>query len=224
MEKIFLIGATGFVFLSVYNLRIKEFRVDTNSNKFLVKALVWGMLPFVIMSLAKKIPCIPTIPEDMTFTVDIISLMLLALFLGTLLSCPKIQKIITSMTDWLIDIPANLPRAEGLLAHDLSKFMANGDVLILTLKSGKVYVGALIYADHREDIAPEEKAVKIIPWKSGFRTEKNNVEYTTFYIDTDGDNKNTSDIANLELVILQREIVSHTVYNAKANNIFGHSS
>ena len=54
MEKIFLIGAAGFVFFSVYNRRIKEFRVDTNSNKFLVKALVWGMFPFVIMSLTKK--------------------------------------------------------------------------------------------------------------------------------------------------------------------------
>ena len=225
MEKIFLIGAAGFVFLSIYTRRIKEFRVDTNSNKFLVRALVWGMLPFVTVSLLRMCSFWPTLPKelpaDLIFTVDIILLIFFSVLLGLFLSCPAIQKIIMRVEKWIMEIPENLPKAEGLLAYDLLGFAANGDTLIFTLRNGKVYVGALIYAEHREDIAQEEKAVKIIPWKSGFRTENNNVKYTTRYMSADDDG--SADTANLELVILQREIVSYTAYDDNADKIFGHS-
>ena len=55
MEKFFLIGAAGFIFLSIYNYRTKKIYVNNNSNRFLLRVFTWGIVPFALFTLVRQL-------------------------------------------------------------------------------------------------------------------------------------------------------------------------
>ncbi len=235
-SEIFFIGAAGFIFLAVYNFRTKRTYVETNSNKFLIFVFVWGMLPFslatLIRELAKTCPQILhffQVWENLIFVADIALYSLCSSLLGFLLSSHCVQTRWQSIRQWL-GKTENHPHTKGIVGRDLYKFSIKGELLIFTLKNSKVYVGFLLFADYIDDLSPEQKSIRILPFKSGIRKPDGTVEYKTYYFPIDEENVEYNDkfmeqLENIqELVIFQREIISYTVYSKELNSYFQHDN
>ena len=234
MEKVFLIGASGYLLSRIYNFRIKKkYSEESNNRKFLILSFVSGIFPYVIveaMRVVIKFCCPPTYnfflknPELM-FIAQIILLVIIALTLGIFFSSHCMQKELERLKKFL-SVLENEPQTKGLVDYDWKTFTGE-EVLIFTLKNSKVYVGYLKYADYSGEIYGEQKAIRILPLKSGVRDKNGIVTYTTHYYRSKNDEvKQDVDVDSVnslpELVIFQKEIVSYTIFDSALDEYFGH--
>lgn len=229
MEKIFLIGAAGFIFLSVYNHRTGNRYSDSNSNKFLVLVFVWGIFPYVVSEYLKGLSVLSCLfshnGKGTISAIDMAFLILCSLFLGMLLSFSRVIKIWKWIKKWCAAEPSLNDR--GLIGYDFQTFIQNEDIVILTLKNSKVYVGYVQFIDISEDIHQEQRTIKILPLKSGHRDSNGDVHYKINYLSAigleDKDNKVLKVFSEIpHLVIFQREVVSYTKYDPKLDSYFSH--
>ena len=237
MEKIFLIGATGFIFLAVYrHRRQKHYTESTNSNKFLFIVFVCGILPYgssiVIQELVRHCDAITEFFSDhknLVFGAKLLLSSACAVFWSVLFSCRWANGIWNGLKNKTI--VEDDPRiGDGLIDHDFTNFMKNEDIVILTLKNSKVYVGRVLFIDGLDSIAQEQRSIKILPLKSGYRDKDGSVCYNTDYLSAIDFEDGVEEIFSVmqskipPLVVLQREVVSYTKYDEKLDtHFFGHS-
>ncbi len=101
----------------------------------------------------------------------------------------------------------------SLLEKILEYAFSNKRLILLTLKSDKVYVGWVTFIP----IPGVSKYIKILPVYSGFRTKEKEVRFTTNYLSlyksTSQSPRKTGLDWELEKVILMDEILSCSIFN-----------
>jgi len=102
----------------------------------------------------------------------------------------------------------------SLLEKMLEDAVTNEKLVLLTLKSDKVYVGWVTFLP----IPGVSRYIKILPVYSGFRTKEKEVILTTNYLNLYNENpsqppKETGLAWELEKVILMDEILSSSIFN-----------
>ena len=168
--------------------------------------------------------------------------------MGYFFSSHKAQNFLKNLKIKLA-VPKNEAQTKGLVDYDWKRFTGEGDeageILIFTLRNGKVYVGFLLYVDYGSDVSEGQKAIRILPLKSGLRQSDGNVKYITYYPfhpkeevpkklpeekestgEKSTENNLFDEIGLLdlpELTLFQREIVSYTVFDLNLDSFFGHS-
>ena len=235
MENVFLIGATGFIFLSIYNHRTKNYYSESNSNKFLVYMFVCGILPYACSTTILEFVqgCDVTSKlffqhKKLVFLVEILLSSICAIFLSLLFSWKWIQRIWIGIKKWGEKYDDELAKRNGLIGYDFSTFIKNENVVILSLKNSKVYVGHVLFIDFLEEISQEQRSIKILPLKSGYRNPDGSVYYNTSYlsaIESESEEIRVEEVFSKipPLVVLQREVVSYTKYDTELDTHFGHS-
>lgn len=236
MKEVFLIGATGFIFLSLYNHRTKNHYRESNSNKLLIFVFVCGIFPYVSSIIIQEIllGCDVVAKffsnyEKLLFGAGMLLSSICAVFWSFLFSCSSVRKIWSGFKEMIIVEDDGIALDDGLIDYDFSKFIKDNDVVILTLKNSKVYVGWVLFIDVSESISPEQRSMKILPLKSGYRNQNGSVDYDTDYVSAiDPEDKDEKILSVMQskippLVVLQREVVSYTKYDSELDRHFGHS-
>jgi hypothetical protein len=102
------------------------------------------------------------------------------------------------------------------------KALYRGKLLLVTLKSEKVYVGFVTYTVFTTHPGFPIRCIRILPFVSGYRDDKKRVEFTTFYEEATASAKNHEDEAlpnlteeDFEITIPIDDIVSATLFSPK---------
>ncbi len=104
---------------------------------------------------------------------------------------------------------------------DLLKSYASQQLLMITLRNGKVYVGIATELNEPDG----QSYIRILPFYSGYRTEKQDVKLVTDYLsvyDNAGGEDSMENI-NTETVICEEDIITTTFYDQEVFNRFSDS-
>lgn len=136
-------------------------------------------------------------------------------YFGTAVLAFLLGIVISSIGNLITNEDKELARAIERIGNELElifKDSCDSSVpLIISLKSGKVYIGYVEYLSKPQD--PGSTYVKIVPLSSGYRDEKKNfhitTNYSTIYATYIAEGKiNKIEDLNLQIVILVSEIIS----------------
>lgn len=171
----------GFVFIRLWN-RTRWYTVQADKERLLLYASLAGLaflcVSFFIISIPPFIPCHPTFclptwwKDHVKFEHSGVSF--LSLFLGV-----TSWKLLNCFWNEKKEAKRILVEQGGIFEQLVERAMSNSRTVLITLKSGKVYVGFVI-----SSIEPgsKEKNIHILPTKSGYReSDKHRVVFTTNY-------------------------------------------
>lgn len=130
----------------------------------------------------------------------------------------KVLNILTSKSQENVFLAKAIMDTGNTMYNDLLEAYVNGLTVMITLKIGKVYVGAV-----KELPDPNEQSfISILPYKSGYRTPNMDVEMVTDYISVyqELDVEDYKNFINTETSICENEIVTVTFYEEKVFSRF----
>lgn len=199
MEQLFLIGATGYVALSIYNHRLTRTYAESNTNRFLISVVLWGFFPYLVLIIVKGFAKQNSYlfeyfkdHNEHIFPTEAVTALFISLFIGYLSSAHCSQKIKRRFLNFL-KINAVDPQTTGLVEFDWLRFTKSGQALIITLKNKKVYIGYMMFADYHDNMEHDIRAIRVLPLKSGHRDSDGEVVYDTFYFLPEKINEKTAE-------------------------------
>lgn len=103
-------------------------------------------------------------------------------------------------------------RPKGDALSVLHYATVEGELLLITLKSRKVYVAMLLKSP---DLSGPDYVLPLMPWWSGYRSEENmSVEFTTFYNDGfDDDDFKNIDTNEFRVLVPMSEVQSIQIFD-----------
>lgn len=210
----------GFIGLKFYRHRTKEVHDIANGWNLVFLSLFWGVLGSIpsYLLLKQKYPIISidllsdvsAIKESIVlqyFGYAIVAVLIIAFIVSTI----TMQNFITKILAFIVnDKQPTYP--SGLIPSNLLELAQ--ERVLLSLTSGKVYVGILYRVDTNEKIIYENRGLVIVPIKSGYRKADKTVIYNTRYIDKDGH------LNPLPLTIKLSEIESFCKFSPEIDKYF----
>ncbi len=103
------------------------------------------------------------------------------------------------------------------MQQDLMKSFFDEELLMITLRNGKVYVGIVVELNEPQG----QSYIRILPFYSGYRTDTMDVDLNTDYLSVyQGLENESSDSKAMETVICEDDIITTTFYRQKIFNRF----
>jgi hypothetical protein len=178
----------GFLFIRFWN-RTSWYIIRADKDRLIIYASLSGLtflcLAFAARSIPPFIPCASSLPCLPTWWSEHIGIpysgvSFFALLLGATLWYP-LNSLPPFKRRWGKEEEAKriLVEQGSTLIQLLDRAMKEEQTLLLTMKTGKIYVGFI--RRFGAPGSPQEKEIEIIPTRSGYRDEKQRVNLTTNY-------------------------------------------
>ena len=222
MSAVFiLISITGFLFLQIYKFRIKDVHNTADGWILVFTTLIIGglcqisvgALTSYVYSFDFTLLFTPTKLKSQILVFHAAASVVLSITFAFVSSLAIVQNLKRDFLSWL-KVKENPIDPPGLVVSSLHQLI-NHRVLV-SLKSGKVYVGRLIEVDVNEKAIYENRGIELFPLKSGFRDEKKKVHYNTKYIFP----KSARRIVPKTIFLKLSEIESFTMFDGSIDRHF----
>lgn len=164
MEQLVLLGVFGFLLRTAFLIKSKRSFAKQNNYEFVVIMLIWALPAYAIVEaiafwaktndeILKFFHQNKNLIQVARMSVGVVISFLFA-FIATR------ECIIKNYLSFLNNFPNEnfKPQTSGLAEED---FLERDDLLLVSLKSGKIYIGALARADIKDSLDPDLKIIKL---------------------------------------------------------------
>lgn len=177
-KDLYLIFISGFISLSFFRFRRRKSYTKINGEKYVMILLAYGVLSYFsylsTLTIIKAIGVTPPVGAELKTLLTLVFFSIAGVFWGYLFSKSCFLKIFDEETSLLREEGVG-PETSGLVEIDFVETIKpepRHEIYIFDLSSRKVYVGFLLRADIDDNMPTEEKVVKIVPLKSGYRSSE----------------------------------------------------